>query len=105
MCYFLYWAIQFPLMFVSPQNIRYLFIVKGVVVPFAWLSILIWSFIKVPAEISLEPLHASLSGSSLSWAWLSALNGALGIYATLSVNIPDFTVNTKISLPSIALRF
>ena len=104
MCYLLYWAIQFPLMFVSPQNIRYLFTVKGIIVPFAWLSILVWSFIKVPAKTSLESLHTNLSGSSLSWAWLSALNIALGSYATLSVNIPDFTVSTKISLPSIALR-
>jgi nucleobase:cation symporter-1, NCS1 family len=92
-------------MFVSPQNIRYLFTVKGIILPFAWLSILIWSFIKVPAKTSFEPFHTNLSGSSLSWAWLSALNAALGNYATLSVNIPDFTVNTKISLPSLALPF
>jgi len=80
-------------MFISPQNIRYLFTVKGIIVPLSWLAILIWSLIKVPAKTSLEPLHTSLSGSSLSWAWLSALNSALGIYATLAVNIPDFTVS------------
>jgi len=95
MCYFIYWAIQFPLMFISPQKIRHLFTVKGIVVPIAWLSILIWSFVKVPAKTSLGPLHASLSGSALSWAWLSALNSALGIYATLAVNIPDFTRYAK----------
>ncbi|KXN81396.1 hypothetical protein AN958_04785 [Leucoagaricus sp. SymC.cos] len=33
--------------------------------------------------------------SAYSWAWLSALNSALGIYATLSVNIPDFTRYAK----------
>ena len=93
MCYFIYWAIQFPLMFVSPQNIRHFFTVKGIIVPIAWLSILIWSFAKVPAKESLEPLHTNLEGSKLSWAWLSALNSALGIYATLAVNIPDFTVS------------
>lgn len=92
MCYFLYWLIQFPLMFISPQNIRHFFTVKGIVVPIAWLSILIWAFVKVPPKTSLDPLHTSLHGSGLSWAWLSALNSALGIYATLAVNIPDFTV-------------
>ncbi|KAJ3503587.1 hypothetical protein NLJ89_g8364 [Agrocybe chaxingu] len=93
MCYFLYWLIQFPLMFISPQNIRYFFTIKGIIVPFAWLAMLIWAFVKVPASRSLEPQHSSLSGSDLSWAWLSALNSSLGIYATLSVNIPDFTTN------------
>ena len=93
MCYFIYWAIQFPLMFVSPQNIRHFFTVKGIIVPIAWLSILIWSFAKVSAKESLGPLHTNLQGSKLMWAWLSALNSALGIYATLAVNIPDFTVS------------
>ncbi|KAF9561582.1 cytosine-purine permease [Agrocybe pediades] len=95
MCYFIYWAIQLPLMLVSPQNIRHLFALKGVIVPIAWLSILIWSFVKVPASASLDPGHSLLSGSTFSWAWLSALNSALGIYATLAVNIPDFTRYAK----------
>jgi NCS1 family nucleobase:cation symporter-1 len=95
MCYFIYWVIQFPLLLVSPKNIRHLFTLKGIFVPFAWLAILIWSFVKVPARTSFAPLHASASGSAFSWAWLSALNSALGIYATLAVNIPDFTRYAK----------
>jgi NCS1 family nucleobase:cation symporter-1 len=92
MCYFLYWLIQFPFMLVSPQKIRHLFTVKSTLVPIAWLAILIWAFVRVPARESLEIQHSSLKGSAFSWAWLSALNSALGLYATLSVNIPDFTV-------------
>ena len=84
----IYWLIQFPLLFVSPQKIRYLFIFKGIVVPGAFLSILIWAVVKVPVRSSLSPLHTNLNGSSLSWAWLSALNSALGNYATFAVNIP-----------------
>lgn len=58
------------------------------------LAMLIWAFVKVPSSSpgGLIAEHTTLSGSSLSWAWLSALNSALGIYATLGVNIPDFTV-------------
>ena len=99
MCYFLFWILQFPLMLVSPQKIRYLFTVKGVIVPIAWLSILIWSFVKVPAKISFDPNHSGLKGSALSWAWLSAMNSAVGTYSTLSVNIPDFTVSIYKSTP------
>ncbi|KAF9526071.1 cytosine-purine permease [Crepidotus variabilis] len=95
MCYFLYWLLQFPFMLISPQRIRYLFTFKGVVVPLAWLAILIWAFVKVPARVSLDTAHSQISGSKLSWAMLSAINSALGNYATLSVNIPDFTRYAK----------
>lgn len=82
-------------MFVSPQKIRWFFLLKAVVVPPAWIAILIWSFVKVPASQGLFGQHTHLSGSTLSYAWLSALNSALGIYSTLAVNIPDFTVRFR----------
>jgi NCS1 family nucleobase:cation symporter-1 len=92
MCYAMYWLIQFPFMLVPPQIIRHLFTVKAVVVPLAWMAILVWAMIKAPAKISLTSNGSSLSTSSLRWAWLSSLNSALGSYATVAINIPDFTV-------------
>ncbi|KAF8206421.1 permease for cytosine/purines, uracil, thiamine, allantoin-domain-containing protein [Mycena galopus ATCC 62051] len=95
MCYFLFWLIQFPFLLISPQRIRHLFVVKAIIVPATWLAILIWAMHEAPPSISLGPKHAALSGSAASWAWLSSLNSALGIYATLAVNIPDFTRYAK----------
>ena len=86
--------LQFPFMLISPQRIRWLFLVKALVVPAAWLAMMIWAFVKVPASEGLFAQRSALSGASLSWAWLNALNSALGIYSTLSVNIPDFTVSS-----------
>lgn len=94
MCYFLYWLIQFPFMLISPQSIRWLFLVKAIVAPPTWLAMLIWAFVKVPASSGFFAQHSTLTGTNLSWAWLSALNAALGIYSTLAVNIPDFTVRS-----------
>jgi nucleobase:cation symporter-1, NCS1 family len=79
-------------MFISPQKIRVLFLVKAIIVPPTWLALLIWALVKVPPGRDLFAQRAQLNGSELSWAWLSALNSALGSYATLGVNIPDFTV-------------
>jgi cytosine/uracil/thiamine/allantoin permease len=93
MCYFLYWLIQFPVMLLSPQKLRHFFTFKSIIVPAAWVAMLIWALVKVPARDSLGPRHSQIGGSAMSWAWLSALNSALGFYATLSVNIPDFTVS------------
>lgn len=92
MCYFLYWLLQFPFMLVSPQKIRWLFLAKGIIVPITWLAMLIWAFVKSPGSGTILSAGATIHGSALSWAWLSALNSALGNYATLAVNIPDFTV-------------
>ncbi|KAF5343585.1 hypothetical protein D9757_002102 [Collybiopsis confluens] len=95
MCYFIYWLIQFPIMLISPQRIRYFFLLKAILVPAAWISILIWAMVKVPPRISLNHQHSSISGNTLAWAWLSSMNSAVGNYATLAVNIPDFTRYAK----------
>lgn len=86
-------------MFVSPQKIRWLFFAKSIIVPPTWIALLIWAMVKVPPNSGLLSQKANLSGSALSWAWLGALNSALGSYSTLGVNIPDFTVgNTYATL-------
>ena len=105
MCYFLYWLLQFPFMLISPQKIRWLFLVKAIIVPIAWLAMLIWAFVKVPSSKGFFEQHAQLSGSDFSWGWLGALNAALGIYSTLAVNIPDFTVSISllVSTPPLTL--
>lgn len=92
MCYFLFWLIQLPLLLVSPQRIRHFFTAKSIIVPGAWLAILIWAMVRHPAKVSLASQRSSLSGRALGWAWLNALNSSLGVYATVAVNIPDFTV-------------
>jgi len=94
-CYFIYWTIQFPFMLISPQRIRWLFLAKAIIVPPSWLALLIWAFVKVPPSKGLFTLHATATGSDFSWAYLTALNVSLGFYATLAVNIPDFTVGVS----------
>ncbi|KAF7796008.1 hypothetical protein EIP86_007177 [Pleurotus ostreatoroseus] len=88
---------QLPFLFMSPQRLRWLFLIKALIVPPAWFAILIWAAVKVPASQGLFAQHAQVSGADLSWAWLSSLNSALGAYATLAVNIPDFTVRSVAS--------
>ncbi|KAG6859781.1 hypothetical protein C0995_004155 [Termitomyces sp. Mi166 len=100
MCYFLYWLIQFPLILVPPQKIRHFFTFKSIIVPCAWFAMLVWAMVRVPSSKSLAPnkgplTQTTLSGSTLAWAWLNALNSSLGLYSTLSINIPDFTRYAK----------
>ena len=84
-------------MLVSPHKIRWLFLAKALIVPPSFLALLIWSFVKVPPSKGLFNLHATATGSEFSWGYLTALNAALAVYSTLSVNIPDFTVGLGLS--------
>ncbi|KAJ7767127.1 cytosine-purine permease [Mycena metata] len=89
-CFLVFWIFQFPLLLVSPRRIRHLFVAKALLVPITFLAILTWAMIKVPPHLS--RVKPTVSGRSIStWSWLRALNSALGSWATLSVNIPDFT--------------
>ncbi|KAH7922713.1 NCS1 nucleoside transporter family [Leucogyrophana mollusca] len=80
-----------PFILLSPQRIKYLFMVKGAIVPFAWLAMVIWAFKEVPPSVGLFSQHTALQGTELAWAWLTALNSVLSLYVGLAVNIPDFT--------------
>ncbi|KAG8895206.1 hypothetical protein FRB99_000708, partial [Tulasnella sp. 403] len=93
MCYFLYWLIQLPLLLVPVHKIRWLFIVKSTLVPACWISMMVWALVKTGGTkgngIFSQP--GTIHGSAAVWAWFAALNSALGNFATLAVNIPDFT--------------
>ncbi|EGO02871.1 hypothetical protein SERLA73DRAFT_84745 [Serpula lacrymans var. lacrymans S7.3] len=95
LCYLLYWLIQLPFMLLTPHKVRWLFMAKAWIVPITWLAMVIWCFVRVPASEGLFIQHSILPQNTLSWSWLSAMNSALGIYSSLSVNIPDFTRYAK----------
>ncbi|EJU01806.1 cytosine-purine permease [Dacryopinax primogenitus] len=91
LCYFLYWLIQFPFLLIPSHKIRWLFAVKSVAVTAAGVSMMVWAFVETGGAGAIIAQPARVSGSALAWTWLGGLNSVIGNYATLSVNIPDFT--------------
>lgn len=83
--FFLFWLIQIPFLYMHPNNLRWLFMAKSVIVPVAWVAILIWAFVATDGGEIFDQ-KATLSGSAYSWAFLSSLTSVIGNYATLSVN-------------------
>ena len=63
---------------------------KAVIVPPAFLAMMIWAFATTGGGKIFQQ-QGALSGTALAWAWLGALNSTLGNFSTLAVNIPDFT--------------
>ena len=84
-----------------PNKLRWLFMAKTCLVPIAFIAMLIWAFRSTGG--SGGPLLSAsatdkISGSAYSYAWLSSLTATLGNYATLSVNMADFSRYSKASV-------
>jgi hypothetical protein len=43
--FLIFWIVQFPFLCIHPNKLRWLFAVKSVLVPIAWIAILIWAFV------------------------------------------------------------
>lgn len=92
--FLIFWLVQFPFLCLHPNRLRWLFTVKSVLVPIAWIAILIWAFVaeKDGGGIFAQQ-KASVSGSRYSWLFLANMTSVLGNYATLSVNQVSPTLN------------
>ncbi|KAF2269392.1 NCS1 allantoate transporter [Lojkania enalia] len=93
----IFWLIQLPFLYMHPNNLRWLFMAKSVIVPIAWIAILIWAFVASEGG-DMWNQKPTVSGSAYSWAFLSSLTSVIGNYATLSVNQADFSRYSRVSV-------
>lgn len=85
--FLIFWILQFPFLCMHPNRVRWLFVVKSVLVPIAWITILIWAFVAEKDGGGIfSQQTTSVSGSKYSWLFLVNMTSVLGNYATLSVN-------------------
>jgi cytosine/uracil/thiamine/allantoin permease len=83
--YVIFFILQFPFLCFNPNQLRWLFMAKSVIVPIAWIGMLIWAF-TTPGTGDVFRQTATVSGSRYSWAFLANLTSVIGNFATLSVN-------------------
>ncbi|KAJ6101737.1 hypothetical protein N7499_001367 [Penicillium canescens] len=96
--FFIFWLIQVPFLCMHPNRLRWLFTIKSVLVPIAWIAILIWAFVAEKGGGGIfTKQSASVSGSKYSWLFLANMTSVLGNYATLSVNQSDFSRYSRVS--------
>lgn len=97
--FILFWLIQLPFLYMHPNNLRWLFAAKSIIVPIAWIAILVWALVSTKgSQPSIWDQHADVSGSAYSWAFLASMTSVIGNYATLSVNQADFSRYSKVSV-------
>ncbi|CAF1054699.1 unnamed protein product [Didymodactylos carnosus] len=96
LCFFIYFMIQLPFVLMPMRKIKWLFVVKTIVMPIATIAVLIWALKSAGGTGPVFAQPGTIHGfSKIAWAWLASLNSVLGNYATLSCNIGDFTRYAK----------
>ena len=90
-CFFIFWLLNMLIVYLGVDSIRKLLVFKAIFLPVAALALLFWA---ISAANGLGPIldqPSKLSGPSFWNFFFPALTGMVGFWATLSLNIPDFT--------------
>ncbi|CRL29211.1 Permease, cytosine/purines, uracil, thiamine, allantoin [Penicillium camemberti] len=96
--FLIFWLIQVPFLCMHPNKLRWLFTIKSILVPIAWIAILIWSFVTVKGGGGVFAKQApTVSGSKYSWLFLANMTSVLGNYSPLSLNMSDFSRYSRVS--------
>ena len=94
--FLLFWALNMLVVYLGVESIRKLLVFKAIFLPVAALALLAWA---ISAGKGLGPILARPSkfqSAADFWVFfVPALTGMVGFWATLSLNIPDFTRYAK----------
>ncbi|KAL8291264.1 hypothetical protein RQP46_002242 [Phenoliferia psychrophenolica] len=93
--YFLYWLLQLPFLFIHPTKLKHVFAVKSIVVPITGLATMAWCIHKAAGGGTLLKAGPTVHGEAFASAWLLSMTSLIGGYATVALNIPDFTRYAK----------
>lgn len=91
-CFFLFWLLNMYVVWLGVESIKKLLVFKAFFLPLAALALLFWA---INAGNGLGPILEQPSKFTSTAAFFAfffpALTGMVGFWATLSLNIPDFT--------------
>ncbi|HCY89292.1 MAG TPA: nitrate reductase [Chitinophagaceae bacterium] len=96
LCFFLFWLLNMYVVYLGVDSIRKLLLFKAIFLPIAAMALSFWA---IRAANGLGPILSQPSKFTDSASFFSfffpALTGMVGYWATLSLNIPDFTRYAK----------
>ena len=96
LCFLAFWALNMYIIYLGVDSIKKLLVFKAVFLPVAALGLLIWAIIAAKGLGPILSQPSKFSTSREFWVFFfPALTGMVGFWATLSLNIPDFTRYAK----------
>ena len=96
LCFFIFWLLNMLVVYLGVDSIRKLLVFKAFFLPLAALALLLWAISATDGlgAILNQPSKFTDTGSFFKF-FFPALTGMVGFWATLSLNIPDFTRYAK----------
>jgi nucleobase:cation symporter-1, NCS1 family len=90
--FLLFWLLNMYIVRLGVESIRRLLVFKAIFLPLAALALLFWAISVANGLGPILSQPAAFTDSAQFWAYFfPALTGMVGFWATLSLNIPDFT--------------
>ncbi|KAK6062732.1 allantoin transport [Seiridium cupressi] len=92
LAFFIFWIVQFPVMFLHPTMLRHLFVVKAVYTTATVFALMGWAIQKNGGAIgnfSFTTTNTALSGAALIWPMIQAINSVMGALCPILTNQPD----------------
>ena len=94
--FFLFWLLNMYVVYLGVESIKKLLIFKAFFLPFAAIALLVWALVAAKGLGPILSQPSKFDNSSGFWKFFfPALTGMVGFWATLSLNIPDFTRYAK----------
>lgn len=95
-CFLLFWLLNMYVVYLGVNSIKKLLVFKAFFLPFAALALLFWAINAAHGlgPILQQPSKFETTGDFFLY-FFPALTGMVGFWATLSLNIPDFTRYAK----------
>lgn len=90
--FLLFWALNMYVVYLGVDSIRKLLVFKAFFLPLAAIALLVWAIVAAKGLGPILSQPSKFATSAEFWAYFfPALTGMVGFWATLSLNIPDFT--------------
>ncbi|KAI5247666.1 hypothetical protein E4T42_05942 [Aureobasidium subglaciale] len=96
LCFVIFWLLSLPFLYLPIRTLRYLFVLKSVLVPLYWTALFTWSitvaggFPDIWKAKSVPP-----NGMSVGYLFGICVNAAISGNATFAVNIMDISRHSK----------
>ena len=95
-CFFVFWALNMFIIYLGVDSIKKLLVFKAFFLPIAALALLVWAIVAAKGLGPILNQPSKFETTTAFWNYFfPALTGMVGFWATLSLNIPDFTRYAK----------
>jgi NCS1 family nucleobase:cation symporter-1 len=94
-CFFAFWLLNMFIIYLGVDSIKKLLVFKAFFLPIAAIALLCWAVVAAKGFGPILSQPSTLNGAAFWKYFFPALTGMVGFWATLSLNITDFTRYAK----------